>query len=249
MLRRFARGARRLSPKRPPVRGNAPVASQAPERTASRPDGTGWLGRLRRDRRGSAIVEFSVILPILLAIWAGMTELAHAIDEWRKLTLLARTVADLTAQGDTQNPISTTVMNDIIASATLVMRPFDTAQVKIVVSAMGVGLNGATVIPTVCSSVANANATARRTGAATDLLVPPGYQTAGMRYVFAEVSITYAPMLGSALVKLANGISSTITFSSTVPWPTRGGKTYGTNTYTEIVVPSNSAAACDGSTP
>lgn len=52
------------------------------------------VAALRRDRRASALVEFAVILPVLLSIWAGMTEIAHAIDEWRKLTLLARTVAD-----------------------------------------------------------------------------------------------------------------------------------------------------------
>ncbi|PJI51337.1 pilus assembly protein TadE, partial [Methylobacterium radiotolerans] len=40
--------------------------------------------RLGQDRRGRAAVEFAVILPILLAIWAGMTEVGHAIDEWRK---------------------------------------------------------------------------------------------------------------------------------------------------------------------
>lgn len=204
---------------------------------------------LRRDRRAAAAVEFAVILPVLLAIWAGMTELAHALDEWRKLTLLGRTVADLTAQGDTTNPISTTLMTDIFASATTVMRPFNTANAKIVVSAMGVGLTGATQIPTVCSSYASSNATPRSTGLASNLTVPSGYQIVGMRYVLAEVSITYAPMIGSALVKLVPGIGSTITFSSVVPWPTRGGKTYGNNIYTEVVLPGTNAAACNGSTP
>ncbi|SFM07889.1 TadE/TadG family type IV pilus assembly protein [Methylobacterium pseudosasicola] len=205
--------------------------------------------RLRRDRRASAIVEFAVILPVLLSIWAGMTEVAHAIDEWRKLTLLARTVADLTAQGDTQNPIGTALMNDIVASAARVMRPFDTTNVKIVVSAMGVDLKNLNLFPRVCSSVANGNATARATGTATDLLVPLGYQTTGMRYVLAEVSIAYTPMIGSALVKLVKGVSNQITFSAAVPWPTRGGTTYGTNTYTEVVVAGTTQKACDGSTP
>ncbi|MCJ2071493.1 pilus assembly protein [Methylobacterium sp. J-030] len=204
---------------------------------------------LRRDRRATAAVEFAVILPVLLAIWAGMTELAHAIDEWRKLTLLARTVADLTAQGDTKNPMSTTLMTDILASATTVMRPFNAANAKIVISAMGVGLTGATQIPTVCSSYASGNAVARSTGLASSLTVPPGYQTVGMRYVLAEVSITYTPMIGSALVKLAKGVSSTITFSSVAPWPTRGGTTYGNNIYTEVVLPGTTAKACDGTTP
>lgn len=209
----------------------------------------GQAGRLRGDRRASALVEFSVILPVLLALWAGMTELAHAIDEWRKLTLLARTVADLTAQGDTQNPIGTTLMSDIVASATTVMRPFNTTNARIVVSAMGVDLKALNLVPRVCSSIANAAATPRATGAAANLTVPVGYQTTGMRYVLAEVSIDYTPMIGSALVKLAKGTSNTITFSSSVPWPTRGGKTYGNNVYTEVVLPSTNAAACDGSKP
>jgi Flp pilus assembly protein TadG len=202
--------------------------------------------RLRRDRRGSAIVEFAVILPALLAIWAAMTEVSHAVDEWRKLTQLARTVADLTAQGDSQNPISSTLMSDILASASAVMRPFDSSKVKIVVSAMGVDLKNLNLVPLVCSSVANANGAARNPGAATGLTVPPGYQTTGMRYVLAEVSITYTPMIGSALVKLAKGVGNTITFSSSAPWPTRGGQTYGNNTYTEVVLPDAKHANCDG---
>jgi Flp pilus assembly protein TadG len=206
----------------------------------------GWTARLRRDRRGGAAVEFAVILPVLLAIWAGMTEIAHAIDEWRKLTQLARTVADLTAQGDTQNPISTSVMNDIIASATAVMRPFDTSKVKIVVSAMGVDPKNASPVPLVCSSVANANATPRSPGTATGLTVPDGYQVPGMRYVLAEVSISYTPMIGSALVKLAKGVGETITFTSSAPWPTRGGQAYGASTYTEVILPDAKHANCDG---
>jgi Flp pilus assembly protein TadG len=200
---------------------------------------------LRRDRRASALVEFAVILPVLLSIWAGMTEIAHAIDEWRKLTLLARTVADLTAQGDTQNPIGTPLMTDIVASAAKVMRPFDTSTVQIVVSAMGVDLKRLNLVPQVCSSVANANAKPRAAGTATDLLVPAGYQTSGMRYVLAEVSISYTPMIGSALVKLVKGVGNTITLSASVPWPTRGGTTYGSNTYTEVILPGTTQKACD----
>lgn len=207
------------------------------------------LQRLHRERRATAATEFAIILPVLLAMWAGMTELARGIDEWRKLTLLARTLADLTGQGDTQNPIGTTLMNDIIASSSAVLRPFDTSQLKIVVSAMGVGVNGATLIPYVCSSIANANATARNTGLASGLTVPPGYQTTGMRYILAEVSIAYTPMIGGAFTQLVSGAGRPIVLSSSAPWPTRGGKTYGSNTYTEVVLPISNAKACDGSAP
>ncbi len=200
-----------------------------------------------RNRRASAAVEFALILPMLLSLWAGMTELSHAIDEWRKLTLFARTVADLTAQGDLENPIDASTMSDILTSAAKVMRPFDTSGVKIVVSAMGVDLTKYGLTPQLCSSMASGNATART--AATGLTVPPGYQTTGMRYILAEVSVPYTPMIGGALVKLVKGLGSPITFAVSVPWPARGGEIYPPNTYTEVVLPVSNAKTCDAKDP
>ena len=129
------------------------------------------------------------------------------------------------------------MMSDILASSTAVMRPLDPSTTKIVVSAMGVMLSGATLIPKVCSSVANAGATKRSIGTATDLTVPPGFQTAGVRYVLTEVSLAYRPMLGTALVKLFGNSAGTINFKVSIPWPTRGGAKVAPNTYTEVVLP------------
>ncbi|WP_245239772.1 TadE/TadG family type IV pilus assembly protein [Methylobacterium variabile] len=61
-----------------------------------------------RDRRGTAAIEFAMLLPVLLMMLAGMLELSRATDMWRKITLLARTVADLASQGDAQNPLTAT---------------------------------------------------------------------------------------------------------------------------------------------
>ncbi|GJD59591.1 TadE/TadG family type IV pilus assembly protein [Methylobacterium dankookense] len=193
--------------------------------------------RFRAARGGIAAVEFAMVLPILLTIFVGLSEYAHAIDSWRKLTLLARTVSDMTAQGDTQNPISPALVTDILASSALVMRPLDPSTVKIVVSAMGVNLTGATLIPKVCSSVANANAVKRTVGIPTDLTVPAGFQGLGMRYVLTEVSMDYRPMIGSALVKLFGNTTGTVTLKASFPWPTRGGAKVAPNTYNEVILP------------
>lgn len=197
--------------------------------------------RFRAAQGGIAAVEFAIVLPILLTILVGLSEYAHAIDTWRKLTLLARTVSDMTAQGDTQNPISTTLVSDILASSTAVMRPLDASTVKIVVSAMGVTLTGATLIPKVCSSVANANAVKRTVGLPNDLTVPAGFQTAGMRYVLTEVSMAYRPMIGSALVKIFGSTAGTVTLKASFPWPTRGGAKVAPNIYTEVILPDPDA--------
>lgn len=207
------------------------------------------LDRFTADRHASLLVEFALGLPLLLAIYAGTTELERATSEWRKLTLLSRTMADLTAQGDAQNPISTTVMNDIVSAGGKIMRPYDTGSLKVVVSAMGVDLSVSNVNPRVCSSFAAGGATARTVGTATALTIPDGYRTTGMRYVLAEVSINYTPALGSSFVKLVKGARDAITFTSNTYWPARGGQKYGSNQYYEVILPGSGSKACDNSAP
>ena len=192
-----------------------------------------------RSRDGVSAVEFALILPVLLTIWAGLSECAHAIDNWRKVVLLARTVSDLTAQGDAQNPIDASLMNDILAASTQVLKPFDAGQVKIVVSAMAVDLTNLNLVPRVCSSTASSNASPRSTGTAADLVVPVGFRTNGVRYVLAEVSMPYTPMLGAALVKMVQG-ASPIMLKSSIPWPARGGQP-ARSTYTEVWMPGGTA--------
>ncbi|MDX7951047.1 pilus assembly protein [Lichenihabitans sp. Uapishka_5] len=199
-------------------------------------------GRVRRflgHRRGVSAVEFALILPLALTIFAGMSEMAHAIDNWRKVTLTARTIADLTSQGDTVNPMSSATASDILASASLVLQPFPSSQVAIVMSALAVDLSASATNPRVCSSVANSNGTARATGLATDLKIPASFLQDGNRYVLAEIQMPYSPMVGSTLVNLIGGVNGSILLRSSFPWPTRGGTTYNGST-TEIIMPGGS---------
>lgn len=209
---------------------------------AARPPLRARLLRFRRDAGGVSAIEFALVLPVLLTILFGATEFGRALDAWRKATQLARTVADLTSQGDTQSPIATATMNDILASSTLVLRPFSSAGVAIIVSAMGVDLsNPGTAPPRVCSSFATTNATARQPKVASDLTIPPGFQLPGMRYILAEVTVPYTPLLGSALMKFVGNANNQFTFKVAAPWPVRAGQTYNGNAYNEIILPSGSA--------
>lgn len=210
------------------------MLTRATERPAFRPRAS-----FRRDASGASAIEFALILPVMLTLFAGMTEMTHAIDNWRKVTLLARTVADLTSQGDKQNPISSTTMNDILAASTMVLRPFNGSGAKIVVSAMAIDLISSPLHPKVCSSVATGNAVPRGTGIATALAIPPGFGLTGGRYVLAEVSMPYTPMLGTSLVNLVGGVSGSIVLNASFPWPTRGGQAYN-STSTEVILPGGS---------
>ncbi len=199
------------------------------------------VARLARDVAGVSAIEFALVIPMLVTLFVGLAELSHAFDNRRKLTLLARVVSDLTSQGDTQNPIAPTLMSDILASSKLVLQPFDSSTVKIVVSTLGVDLIKYGLKPYVCSSVSSGSATARTVGVAADLAMPAGFQTQGGRYVLSEVSMAYKPMLGATFAKFIPAASRGFSWTVSMPWPTRGGQPYGTNIYTEVVLPGGSA--------
>lgn len=196
-----------------------------------------FVGRFSGNEAGVSAVEFALVLPLMLAILFGATEFARAFDNRRKVMNLARTVADLTAAGDSQAPMRASALADIMASARLVLAPFRSESAKIVVSALGVDASNS-ARPRVCSSYATANATARGLGQAGDLTVPDGFRLPGMRYVLAEVSMDYAPVFGSAVMRLLGGARNQFTFTASTPWPVRGGQPYTASVYNEIVLPN-----------
>jgi Flp pilus assembly protein TadG len=60
-------------------------------------------GGLLKDRSGIAATEFAVIVPIMLVMFFGTVEFSSAVAIDRKITLMARTLANLTSQGQSVN--------------------------------------------------------------------------------------------------------------------------------------------------
>ena len=116
------------------------------------PAPSGVLGRFRRAQGGVAAIEFALIAPVLLLMYVGGCELARAAMAQRRTSLLARTVADLTALGDTTSPMARATMNDILAASRLVYNPFDATQAVIRVAAIGIYMQGTTRTVRICSS-------------------------------------------------------------------------------------------------
>ncbi|WP_375408322.1 TadE/TadG family type IV pilus assembly protein [uncultured Methylobacterium sp.] len=191
-----------------------------------------------RDQAGVSAIEFALVVPVMLLIFVGMAELVRALDNWRKVSVATRAISDLTSQGDSQNPVRSDLMNDILASARPILRPFDGRTAKIVVSAMGVSLINPALPPQVCSSVASGNATARGRGLALDLTVPTGMGLPGMRYILVEVTMPYTPMLGSAIIDLFGKNGGQVMLSASMPWPVRKGDTFAPSVYPEIILPN-----------
>lgn len=188
------------------------------------------LRRLPSDGRGIAAVEFALVLPVLIVMYFGTVELTRVLDANRKLTLFARTLSDLSGRADNPKPTSDD-MTAIASAATVILRPLDASGLQIVVNAMGVESYNGTLYGGVCSSWAQ-NATMRPVkqinGTNGLPATPAAYQFDGARYILAEVSMTYTPIIGSGLYRWIFGARG-LTFTRQIPWSQR--------TANEIVMP------------
>ncbi|MGN6620954.1 MAG: TadE/TadG family type IV pilus assembly protein [Sphingomonas sp.] len=60
--------------------------------------------RLIRSKRALGAVEFALTAPFLILIYVGSYQLMDAISAYRKVTVTARSLADLATQNDTKTP-------------------------------------------------------------------------------------------------------------------------------------------------
>ena len=89
--------------------------------------------RIVRDRRGVSAVEFALILPTMIVLYLGIAETGNAITVYRRMSSVASTAADLTAQTKT---VSTADLNDIVAASSAILSPYPTTPLKIVLSSV-----------------------------------------------------------------------------------------------------------------
>ena len=91
-----------------------------------------------RDTCAIAAVEFALVLPLILLLYVGATDVARAVQTSRRLTLLSRTISDLVSQQSTATPTSTSTVSLIFGAATSVMAPYPTTGLKLTVSAVDI---------------------------------------------------------------------------------------------------------------
>jgi Flp pilus assembly protein TadG len=170
-------------------------------------------------REGLAAVEFALVLPIMLLMYLGLTELTFAVNQDMKLTNLARTVGDLTGRSQTMN---TNDMNAIFGAAKAVVSPFDAEAAEITVSSVVVktttnGQGQQTVSGEVCWSRGNKTGLALAKGTKVD--VPEGFKSSAS-FIQTKVRMAYKPLLGTAVLEQVTG-QPTLDLGVTTPWPVR----------------------------
>jgi Flp pilus assembly protein TadG len=181
------------------------------------------LRRFGGNHSGIAAVEFAIILPFMLTLYLGGTELGDGLAVQFRATLAARTVTDLTSQcGNTTSSgqycdtadglaIDTTTMNQILGAASTVMAPYSTNNMVVTVSELT--FTGGNASATVVWSAASSG-NGRTTGSTYALPTAMQSLQAGTTYylILGEVTYPYTPTLGYVITGTINMYQNALFF-------------------------------------
>ena len=162
-----------------------------------------WL-RVRRsaldlleDCRGIAATEFAVIVPVMLVMFFGMVEFSSGVAVDRKVTLMARTLSDLTSQSIS---VDGTALNNFFAASTGIMTPYSPTPTKSTITELWVDPS------TLKARVQWSQGTTPRATSST-VTIPTALAVGGTYLIFSEVSYLYKPTIGYVMAKAGVNLS------------------------------------------
>jgi Flp pilus assembly protein TadG len=148
-----------------------------------------------------AAIEFALIAPILIGLYVMLNETASGLRAARKVTMAARITSDLVTQ---LTNVADTDRNDIFASLTPVMSPYNASLASIRITSIRFDADGKGYVD--WSEAQGTAMTAHPRCKPTQLTSPPsplgildvpaGLMVANSSVVLAEVSFTYTPVMG-----------------------------------------------------
>ena len=142
------------------------------------------LRRITGQERGTSLIEFALILPFMLLLFLGGYQLSDAIACRRKVTLTARTIADLTSQ---YSIISASQVDTVLNASTQVLLPYALANAKVRVTEITTDASGNGHV----AWSRSVNGTTLTKNAA--FALPSSMKVANTSYIYSDVSYTYTP--------------------------------------------------------
>lgn len=137
---------------------------------------------------GLAATEFAVIVPLMLVMFFGTVEFSSAVAINRKVTLMARTLSDLTSQSTS---VADTDMTNFFAASTAMLTPYSATLVSATITELYVD-------STQTAHVQWSKGAAPRTQKSL-VSIPTTLAIAGTYLIFSEVSYIYTPSVGHVL--------------------------------------------------
>jgi Flp pilus assembly protein TadG len=142
------------------------------------------------DCAGLAATEFAFIVPLMLVMFFGTIEISSAVAVDRKVTLMARTLSDLTSQSTS---VADTDLTNFFNAAIGIMTPYSSSTTNSTISELYVDSTGTAKVQW------SKGSSPRTTG--TTVAIPTALQVSGTYLIYSEVNYKYVPSLGYVLAK------------------------------------------------
>jgi Flp pilus assembly protein TadG len=157
--------------------------------------------RFARAERGVALVEFAFTLPVMVILYLGSIAVTQGMMTDRKVTLLARSIGDITAQ-DTD--ISSAERDNIFNAGRVVMAPYDSGAtvLRMRVTSVRVRADSSTCVE--WSMGPQGSSFLRTAGSSVNDVVPASIRAANTWLIMSEVEYTYTPIVGEDITGQLN---------------------------------------------
>jgi Flp pilus assembly protein TadG len=167
----------------------------------------GSAAALRHDSRGVAATEFAMIVPLMLVMLFGTIDVSSGVAVKRKVTLVARTLSDLTSQS---KAVGDADMTNFFAASYGIMWPYSTTDIKATISELYID-------PTTSVTRVQWSKGSEIRADGSTVTIPSGLigkdssgNTLPNQYlIFSEVSYVYKPIVGYVMSKIGVTLSDT----------------------------------------
>jgi Flp pilus assembly protein TadG len=149
--------------------------------------------RFSKDERGVSAIEFAMVLPLLVTLYLGGVEISQAVAIQRKVTLTARTVADLVTRVQSVN---NTGITGILQASTAILAPYPADKAVVKVALIKIDANKTVSMEWSRTQPAG--------GSVTIPTIPGPLLVANTYLVWGETTYAYKPAIGYTITGTLN---------------------------------------------
>src|SRR3954447_5812010 len=158
---------------------------------------------LSKDCSGVAATEFVMIVPLMMVMFFGVVEFSSGVAVDRKVTLVARTLSDLTSQSTT---VTDTDLSNFFAASIGIMTPYSASPTQSTITEVYVDptTHQARVQWSKASSFNSSGNVVLGTSTHSPgdiVTVPTALKVDGTYLIWSEVSYKYVPAVGYLMAK------------------------------------------------
>jgi Flp pilus assembly protein TadG len=164
---------------------------------------------LSKDCRGVAATEFVMIVPLMLVMFFGVVEFSSGVAVDRKVTLVARTLSDLTSQSTT---VTDTDLSNFFAASVGILTPYSASPTQSTITELYVDptTHQARVQWSKASTFNSSGNVVLGTSTHSPgdiVTIPAALKVDGTYLIWSEVSYTYVPAVGYVMAKTGVNLS------------------------------------------